>query len=273
MRTVPVFTFIFPIVAGVLALAQAVDAQVGKTPEETLGNVVRHVRTLPAKKAFGAVCDHVEWNLMYEDIKSRNDKFLVKEKIDSADGLKRYVSDAGSAVADGAKVLVTMSENPFLMDWFKKAMKVAGHDDMGNLAGAAVQHAEASEKGKNSAIPFSRIVSDLDNPGSYLNISVLSKTQCSTDGTTAANIPVCGGGPGIGDPDPQMKNQVIFRLLLTDTRTNNQQIVYVPMVKTAGKWYLKSHLPEGAWKNFNTAIDSTDMQRVIKLARLLKKFE
>jgi len=262
MRTVPVFTFIFPIVAGVLALAQAVDAQVGKTPEETLGNVVRQVRSLPAKKAFSAVCEHVEWNLMYEEIKSRNDKFLVKEKIDSAGGLKRYVNDAAWTIADGAKVLVTMSENPFLADLFTKAMKVAGHDDIGNLAGAAVQHAEASEKGKHAGLPFSRVVADLDKPADYLNISVLSKTQCSTD------IPACGGGD-----ETQMKNQIIYQLLVTDARTNNAQVMYVPMVKTAGKWYLKSHLPEGALKNFNTAIDSTDMQRVIKLARLLKKFE
>lgn len=246
-----VFSFLIFIFLSVVVIPPCTSAyaQVGKTPEETWNNVVQQVNIFPAKKAFHAVYDYVEWDLLYGEIKAENNKFLVKERIASSEALKSYAKDAGVSVVDGAKVLAVMSEKPFLMELFTRAMDVSGQEDMGNLANVAGQYAEVSKKGKNTGLPFNSIVADLEHPTDYLKFTILSKEVLAKD------------------------REVRLRVLATDLRTDNSQVMYIPLVKTDGKWYLRSYLPEGLWKNFNTRIDSTDMQRVIKLARLLQKFE
>jgi len=231
-----------------MVVLPSAHAQVGATPEETWNNVVKQIGSSNAKKAFSAECEHVEWNMLYDEIKADNNKFLVKEKIASGDALKQYVKDAGFSVVDGSKVLSTLSEKPFLMEVFKRTMVASGQEDMANLAGAAGQYAEASKNNPNAGLPFSRIVADLEKPSNYLKFSVLAKE------TFVPN------------------KEVWMQVSVTDLRTNSSQIMYVPFVKSTGKWYLKSYLPEGLWKNFNTRVDSVDMQRLIKLSRVLQKF-
>ncbi|MDR2337862.1 MAG: hypothetical protein LBE20_04335 [Deltaproteobacteria bacterium] len=225
----------------------AAYSQVAKHPEKTWNNMLKSIIQLPAKQAFHEVCNYVEWNLMFEEIKEENNQFLVKQKIKSAEELKIYTQKALAQIIDGSKGLAKLLQKPFLYDLFLKGLQATGSENFQELEKANAQYAAELNQGtKLAAFGIDKIIADLDKPSNYLKFEVLKI----------------------------VKNNKMAEMWVkaTDTRTGISQQMLFFFVKTGGKMYLRSYAPDELFKNFDPRIDSLDMQRVLRLARLLAKF-
>jgi hypothetical protein len=222
-------------------------AQVGKTPEETWNNVIKLATKHPAKNAFNVICNHVEWNLMFEEIKEENEAFLIKQKIKSPAELKIYTQNAVAMIIDGSKGFARLLQNPFLYNLFLEGLKAAGNEDVRELEKANSQYTAEMNKGSGAiSYGIDKMIADLDKPSNYFKFEVLNLVK---------------------------NNKVAeLQVLATDTRTGATQQMLFFFVKSGDKWHFRSYFPDELFKNFNTRIDSIDMQRVIRLARLLAKF-